>query len=256
MRNIDIKSEIDRTVKFIQEQLAKSGFGKVVVGLSGGIDSALTCALSVKAIGKGNVYAVLMPYRTSNPKSTSDAVEVAKSLDVQYEIIEITAMVDTYFDKFQPDADFLRRGNRMARERMCILYDLSAKYNALVAGTGNLSELMIGYCTQYGDSACAFETIGHLYKTELFKIAEYMGLPECVIKKKPTADLWLNQTDEDEIGITYVKLDEILYNLYELKRSRKELLEDGFEKNDVEKVIQMHAKSEFKRVMPAILTRD
>ena len=158
-------------------------------------------------------------------------------------------MVDNYFEKYAIDADILRKGNRMARERMCVLYDLSAKYKALVAGTGNLSELMIGYCTQYGDNACAFEPIGHLYKTEVYKLAEILGLPQSVITKKPTADLWEGQTDEDEMGITYAELDEILYQMLDLKKDEKELI-SNFSKEKIGKVKIMIQTSEFKRNMP------
>ncbi|OPX25948.1 MAG: NAD(+) synthase [Candidatus Cloacimonas sp. 4484_143] len=158
-------------------------------------------------------------------------------------------MVDAYFDNFEPDANALRRGNRMARERMCVLYDLSAKYKALVAGTGNLSELMIGYCTQYGDSACAFETIGNLYKTEVFEIAHILEVPECIITKNPTADLWEGQTDEDEMGITYKELDEILYLMLDQKMNYEKLV-STFSTEKIDKVKRMIQLSEFKRNMP------
>lgn len=253
MRNIDIKTEIDNITNFIKEQLSKANFQKLIVGLSGGIDSAVTCASAVKAIGKENVYAVIMPYRLSNPDSLGDAKEVAEFLGIEYEIVDISPMVDSYFDKYEQNADILRRGNRLARERMCVLYDLSSKYKALVAGTGNRSELLVGYCTQYGDNACAFETIGHLYKTEVTKIAEYLGLPVSVISKNPTADLWEGQTDEDEMGITYKKLDEILYQLYELQKLDEDIIKSGYTKDEVNKVKEMYKKSEFKRIMPAII---
>ena len=141
----------------------------------------------------------------------------------------------------------------MARERMCILYDLSAKYKALVAGTGNRSELMVGYCTQYGDNACAFEPIGHLYKTEVVEIAKLLKLPESVIEKKPTADLWADQTDEKEMDITYKRLDEILYNLLDLKLEKEDIIKKGFSKEEIGKVLIMIRNSEFKRNMPPIL---
>jgi len=253
MRDLNLKNEITRITKFIESELKKAGFSKLVIGLSGGIDSAVTAALSVRTVGKENVLGVMMPYRKSHPDSLNHAIELAKFLNIKYRIINISPMVDTYFDTYEKDADNLRRGNRMARERMCILYDLSAKHKALVAGTSNKSELLIGYCTQYGDSACAFEPIGHLYKTEVKKIAKLLGIPDAIIDKHPTADLWEGQTDEEEMGITYRKLDEILYNLFDLKKNKNEVIALGFSEDEVNKVISMNEKSEFKRKMPAVL---
>ncbi len=249
MRVINLNEQVELIVKFIQAQLSSAGFSKLIVGLSGGIDSSVTAAICVKAVGKENVFGVMLPYRKSHPNSLNDAVKVAEVLGIKHELIDISPMVDTYFEKYTTDADILRKGNRMARERMCVLYDLSAKYKALVAGTGNLSELMIGYCTQYGDSACAFEPIGHLYKTEVYKIAGILELPQNVISKKPTADLWEGQTDEDEMGITYSELDEILYNMLEMKKDEIKLI-SIFSKERIEKVKRMIKKSEFKRRMP------
>ncbi len=249
MRVIDIDEQVELMVTFIKEQLTSAGFSKLIVGLSGGVDSSVTAALCVKAVGAENVIGVMLPYRKSHPDSLNDALELANMLGIKHKLINISPMVDSYFENYEQDADILRKGNRMARERMCVLYDLSAKYQALVAGTGNLSELMIGYCTQYGDSACAFEPIGHLYKTEVYKVAEELGLPQSVINKKPTADLWEGQTDEDEMGITYAELDEILYQMLDLKKEEKELI-SKFSKEKINKVKRMIKKSEFKRNMP------
>ncbi|MEA2096699.1 MAG: NAD+ synthase [Candidatus Cloacimonadota bacterium] len=249
MRVIDLNEQVELIVKFIKKQLASAGFSKLIIGLSGGIDSSVTAALCVKAVGSNNVFGVMLPYHKSHPDSLNDAIEVAEVLGIKHEVIDISPMVDSYFGKYAIDADILRKGNRIARERMCVLYDLSAKYDALVAGTGNLSELMVGYCTQYGDSACAFEPIGHLYKTEIYKMAKILCLPQSVITKKPTADLWEGQTDEDEMGITYVELDEILYQMLDMKKDKKELI-STFSKKRIEKVERMIQNSEFKRNMP------
>ncbi len=249
MRSIVYDWEIERICDFIRSQLKQAGFDKVIVGLSGGIDSSVTAALCTKALGKENVLGVLLPHRSSNRNSVDDALELARHLEIEHRIVDISPMVDAYFDQYEADADFLRKGNRMARERMCVLFDLSAKHKALVAGTGNRSELLIGYCTQYGDNACAFETIGHLYKTEVFKIAKILGVPQNIIDKKPTADLWIGQTDEEEMGISYQELDEILYQMYELKTSRKELVK-SFSREQIEKVAGMVELSQFKRNMP------
>ena len=249
MREIDLNEQVELIVKFIKKQLAAAGFSKLIIGLSGGIDSSVTVALCVKAVGKENVFGVMLPYHKSHPDSLIDALKVAEVLGIKHEVIDISPMIDSYFEKYAIKADILRRGNRIARERMCVLYDLSAKYRDLVAGTGNLSELMVGYCTQYGDSACAFEPIGHLYKTEVYKIAEILDLPKSVITKKPTADLWEGQTDEDEMGITYAELDEILFQVLDMRKTEKELI-STFPKKSIEKVNKMIKKSEFKRRMP------
>lgn len=250
MNNLDVNKAIDHNVSFIRDELKKTGFNKLILGLSGGIDSAVTAALSVKAIGAKNVFCVMMPYKNSNNESLEHAIQVADIFNIKYKIIEITKMVDAYFDNFASDAELLRRGNRMARERMCILFDLSAKYNALVAGTGNRTELMIGYCTQYGDSACAFEPLGNLYKTDVKAIARELGIPDIVIEKNPTADLWEGQTDEAEIGISYRRLDEILYLMLDEKLDDKKIVEKGITLKEIEKVKQMIRKSEFKRNLP------
>ena len=250
MRKIDLNKEISNIVDFIQNELKKAGFFKVIIGLSGGLDSSVVSALCVRAISMENVLGVMMPYWRSHPNSLEHAKELAKILGIKYEIIDISPMVDVYFDKFESDVNHIRRGNRMARERMCILYDLSAKYKALVAGTGNRSELMVGYCTQYGDNACAFEPIGHLYKTEVVEIAKLLKLPESVINKKPTADLWTDQTDEGEMDITYKRLDEILCNLLDLKLEKEDIIEKGFSEKEIEKVQRMIRNSEFKRRTP------
>jgi len=253
MRNLDYKNEIDKITDFIRTEMRKAGFSKLVVGLSGGIDSAVTATMSVKAIGKENVFGVMMPYRKSHPDSLKHAIELAEFLQINYRVIDISPMVDIYFETYEKDAESLRRGNRMARERMCVLYDLSAKHKALVAGTGNKSELLIGYCTQYGDSACAFEPIGHLFKTEVKRIAEILGIPDAIIDKNPTADLWEGQTDEEEMGITYRKLDEILYHLFDLNMTKEEVFTLGFSEEEINNVMAMNKNSEFKRKMPAIL---
>ena len=252
MKKIDYKKEKSNIIVFIQNELEKAGFTRVIVGLSGGIDSSVTAALCVKALGKENVFGVMLPYRKSHPDSFEHAKQVAENFGIRFEVVDISPMVDAYFENYETDADILRKGNRIARERMCVLYDLSAKYKALVAGTGNRSEIMVGYCTQYGDSACAFEPIGHLYKTEVLKIAKILNLPDYVINKEPTADLWEDQTDEKEMGITYRKLDEILYQMLDLKSGKEEMIKQGISKQEMEKVEKMIRNSEFKRNMPPV----
>ena len=252
MRELNYQKEIENITDFIKQQLNKAGFTKLIVGLSGGIDSSVTAALCVKAVGKENVFGVMLPYRKSHPDSLEHAKQVAEQPGIKYEVVDISPMVDVYFENYATDADILRKGNRIARERMCVLYDLSAKYKALVAGTGNRSEIMVGYCTQYGDNACAFEPIGHLYKTEVLELAKSLNLPDSVINKKPTADLWVDQTDEDEMGITYKELDEILYQMLDQKMEYENLIA-AFSKEKIDKAKRMIQMSEFKRNTPPII---
>ena len=171
-----------RIIEFMRREVRNSGFEKVILGLSGGIDSSLVAFLAKEAFGKKNVHGVIMPYRTSSPKSEEDALKVAEAAKISWEKVEITNMVDSYFSFF-PDASPLRKGNRMARERMCILYDLSARDRSLVMGTGNKTEMYLGYSTQYGDAACALLPIADLYKTQVWSLSEYLGVPKEVIEK-------------------------------------------------------------------------
>lgn len=246
MRPLNIELELERIPAFIRRQTEQAGLPNLVVGLSGGIDSSLAAALGVIAVGAEHVLGVMLPYRESHPDSLAHAQEVAAHLGINHRVIDISPMVDAYFAANEPDADPLRRGNRKARERMCVLFDLSAKHRALVVGTGNKSELLVGYVTQHGDGACAFEPIGHLYKTEVYALARRLCLPQSVITKAPTADLWHGQTDEDEMGITYARLDEILYHLVDLREENPA----GFSAAELDKVRGMVARSEFKRHLP------
>ena len=250
---MNLENEVNKICEFIRNKVKDAKAEKLIIGLSGGIDSAVSAALSAKAIGKENVIGVMLPYKLSHPDSLNDAIEVANSLGIEFYKIDISPMIDFYFDSYDNGANLLRKGNKMARERMSILYDFSAKYNGLVVGTGNKSELMIGYFTQFGDGACAFEPIGHLYKTEVFALAKILKLPECVIDKKPTADLWEGQTDEDEMGISYFELDQILHQIVDNKKSEKEIEQKGFNIEKIRKVKEMIAKSEFKRQLPEVM---
>jgi NAD+ synthase len=253
MRRLDLLTEKERITAFIRDYLARSGKKKVVLGLSGGIDSAVIAALCTEALGNKNVYAAILPYRTSDPKNVVDARNLAKKLKIHHRDISITPYVDTYFSDNSPDASLLRKGNFMARIRMCILYDLSAFYDALVVGTGNRTELLTGYTTQYGDNACAFEPIGHLYKTEVRSLAKYLLIKEEIINKSPSADLWKGQTDEEEIGMSYLTLDEILYLMFDKEKTPEEIIKEGFLEEDVQRVTELHKESEFKRRLPEML---
>ena len=238
-------------VSFLQDEITKVGAQKAVLGLSGGIDSALVCFLAAQALGPENVFAICMPYKTSNPESEAHAELVAKASGVHYQVLPITPMVDAYFDQI-PDASAMRRGNKMARERMTILFDHSALHGALVLGTSNKTELLLGYGTLYGDMASALNPIGDLFKTHVWQLSEAVGVPQPVINKKPSADLWAGQTDEEELGFSYQAVDELLYRMVDQRAEREELLADGFAASFIDEVYAKVQNSHFKRRLPLI----
>ena len=237
--------------EFIRGQLRQAGFERTVVGLSGGIDSAVVAFLVAEAIGPDRLLSVLMPYRTSSPASRSDAETVVAQLGCKSELVEISPMVDAFFAN-DPEASSLRRGNFMARQRMAVLYDRSVTFSGLVVGTGNKTESLIGYTTLFGDSACAFNPIGDLYKSQVRQLAESLGVPEAIIRKAPSADLWPGQTDEAEADISYPVLDRLLFWRVDKRRSVEEVVALGFDRALVERVDRMIASSEFKRQVPPI----
>ncbi len=246
---------------FIRGQLEQAGFERAVLGLSGGIDSALVAYLVSEAIGAERLLCVLMPYRTSSPASRGDAEEVVRQLGCPSEVVDISPMVDSYFGRAgEPgaagaeglEASPLRRGNLMARIRMSVLYDRSVTWGGLVVGTGNKTESLIGYTTLFGDSACAFNPIGDLYKSQVRQVSAAMAVPEAIIRKAPSADLWPGQTDETEAGFTYHELDRVLYWRIDRRRSVDEMATMGFDPATVQRVDRMVASSEFKRQVPPI----
>ena len=248
-------------VGFIQGQLRQAGFERAVVGLSGGIDSALVAYLVAEAIGPERLLCVMMPYRTSSPSSRADAEEVIRRLGCASELIDISPMVDGQFgSETAPGtlgsegltASQLRRGNFMARMRMAVLYDRSVTWGGLVVGTGNKTETLIGYTTLFGDSACAFNPIGDLYKSQVRQLAADVGVPDAIIAKAPSADLWPGQTDESEAGFSYPELDRLLFLLVDKRRSPEELVARGFAAGLVTWAVRAVAGSEFKRQVPPI----
>jgi NAD+ synthase len=244
--------------RFIRDEVTKIGFTRGIIGLSGGIDSAVVAYLTARALSSENTYCVMMPYQSADPTSVTDAELVINALGVPSTTVDITPMVDAYFAK-TPDADQIRRGNVMARLRMIVLYDLSRVHRALVIGTSNKTELLVGYSTLWGDMAAAMWPLGDLYKSEVRLLARYLGVPEHIIEKPPTAGLWKGQTDEGELGITYDELDAILIELVD-KRIPKELLpKRGFDPAKVERVYEMMRVSQFKRrppLLPKVSTRS
>ena len=250
---LEIDTDVARRVigEFIRGQLRQAGFERAVLGLSGGIDSALVAFLTAEAIGAEQLLCVQMPYRTSSPASLADAQAVVDQLGTATEVVDISPMVDGFYGG-QSDATALRRGNFMARMRMSVLYDRSVTWGGLVVGTGNKTESLIGYTTVFGDSACAFNPIGDLYKSQVRQMAEAMGVPDAIIRKAPSADLWPGQTDETEAGFTYPVLDRLLFWLIDKRRSIDEVVALGFDRALVERVDRMVAAAEFKRQVPPI----
>jgi NAD+ synthase len=236
---------------FIKSELKRVGFSKAVVGLSGGIDSALSCVLAAAALGPENVLAVRMPYKSSSPESLEHAQMLIEQFKVQSETIEITEMVDPLIGR-NPEMSKVRKGNIMARARMIVLYDQSEAFNGLVVGTSNKTEILLGYSTLWGDSASALNPIGDLYKTQVRQLSRALGVPAAIIDKAPSADLWLNQTDEDELGFTYADVDQLLYLLVDQRYSPQECVEAGFARHFVEKVVSRIRRSQFKRMLPPI----
>ncbi|WP_338992470.1 NAD+ synthase [Fusobacterium vincentii] len=249
--DLNLKEVHNELVEFLRENFKKAGFSKAVLGLSGGIDSALVAYLLRDALGKENVLAIMMPYKSSNPDSLNHAKLVVEDLKINAKTIEITDMIDAYF-KNEKDASSLRMGNKMARERMSILFDYSSKENALVVGTSNKTEIYLGYSTQFGDSACALNPIGDLYKTNIWDLSRYLKIPNELIEKKPSADLWEGQTDEQEMGLTYKEADQVLYRMLEENKTVEEILAEGFNKDLVDNIVRRINRSEYKRRMPLI----
>ena len=249
--DLNLKEVHSELVEFLRESFKKAGFSKAVLGLSGGIDSALVAYLLRDALGKENVLAIMMPYKSSNPDSLNHAKLVVEDLGVNSKTIEITDMIDAYF-KNEKEATSLRMGNKMARERMSILFDYSSKENALVVGTSNKTEIYLGYSTQFGDSACALNPIGDLYKTNIWDLSRYLKSPNELIEKKPSADLWEGQTDEQEMGLTYKEADQVLYRMLEENKTVEEVLGEGFNKDLVDNIVRRMNRSEYKRRMPLI----
>ncbi len=236
-------------VEFIRRQMQETGFKNLVLGLSGGLDSALVCFLCARAVGPEHVLAVRMPYKSSSPASFEDAQKVIDATGVKTITLPVTGMVDALLEQVGTVSS-LRRGNMMARARMIILFDQSAAFEALVVGTSNKTEILLGYSTWYGDSACSFNPIGGLYKTQVRQLSRAMGMPEALLAKAPTADLWEGQTDEGDLGFTYDEVDRLLFALVEEGKSVEECIALGFGESFVKKVVLRMQRFAFKRALP------
>jgi NAD+ synthase len=242
-------------VAFLREETAKAGLHRAVVGVSGGIDSAVVAALAAEAFGPREVLALFMPYRTSAAESGNDAEAVARRFGLTLEEIPITPQIDAYFEPLggiEQVSDRVRVGNKMARERKAIEYDRSRSFAALVLGTSNKTEMLLGYGTQFGDLASALNPVGDLYKSQLRELAGFLEVPPSVIAKAPTADLWLGQTDEGELGFTYADADILLYHMVDRRLRPDDLVSAGFDAQLVERIRELIRRNHFKRVMPLI----
>lgn len=248
---LDAPSVAELLTGFLADEIQKTGLGKAVIGLSGGVDSAVSAALAVRALGPEQVYCVMMPYRNSNPESLAHARLLAGQLGVVTEEVDITPMVDPLINA-EPGMDRLRQGNIMARERMIVLYDRSSRERGLVVGTGNKTEILLGYSTLFGDSACAINPLGDLYKTQVWQLAGWLGIPDVIVRKPPSADLWAGQTDEDELGFTYERVDALLALMVDERLGNEDLLARGFETDFVATVRGMIRRNQFKRLPPVI----
>jgi NAD+ synthase len=238
-------------ILFIREEIAKAGLGRAVVGVSGGVDSAVTAALATEALGPEKVLGLFTPYRISSPESRAHARELSRKFGFTLEEVPITDQVDAYFGASRRNADKVRIGNKMARERKSIEYDRSWP-DGIVLGTSNKTELLLGYGTQFGDMACGINPVGDLYKTQLRELALHLGIPEAIVRKPPTAELWEGQTDEGELGFTYADADLILYHMVDRRLRPAELIEHGFDAQLVTRIREMVRRSHYKRVMPLI----
>jgi NAD+ synthase len=251
--SLNINTDLARRIltEFVRTEITRAGFERAVLGVSGGVDSALACFLTAEALGPENVLALRMPHEGSSPDSMEHGNLVIQKSGVQTLTVPITDMVEPLFKRF-PKADKIRRGNAMARARMIVLYDQSAAFEGLVVGTGNKTEILLGYTTLYGDSASALNPIGDLYKTQVRQLAEAVSVPQAIIDKPPSADLWAGQTDEAELGFTYERVDQLLYLLVDQRYSPESCVEAGFERDFVQQVLQRVRRNQFKRMLPPI----
>lgn len=248
---IDTEAVRKTLTNFIRTRIYEAGFSKAVVNLSGGLDSSLACTLAAQALGAENVLALRLPYKTSSPSSLEHAQLVIEALGVQSLTIPITNMADALIQRF-PDMSRTRQGNIMARMRMIVLYDQTVSFGGLAVGTGNKTECLLGYTTLYGDSACAFNPLGDLYKTQVRQLSRALGIPAVIIDKPPSADLWLGQTDEGELGYTYDEVDQLLYLLVDRRLDLEECVRAGFSESFIRSVIKRARQNYYKRIMPPV----
>ena len=250
--NLDCEKECERIARFLCDYAEHAGRPRFVVGLSGGLDSSVAASLATRAVGPENVKAMILPHKVSSPESERDARLMIRRLRIPFTRFEITGMMEPLFRRY-PDMNKTRRGNAMARCRMLLLYDHSEEFGGLVLGTSNRTEWLLGYFTIYGDGAAAIEPLAHLYKCQVRRLAMYMDIPDHIIEKPPSADLWTGQTDEKELGFTYDAADQILFLLTERNLSVEEVAAQGFDGKVVRAVKEHVESTTFKRRLPPML---
>jgi NAD+ synthase len=241
----------EQLTSFLKQEVQNTGLDKVVVGISGGLDSAVVAVLCKEVFGD-NMHGVLMPSKYSSDSSIEDAKELCEKFNISYETVNISPMVDGYFDNNAKDASPLRIGNLSARMRMSVLYDISARDNALVVGTSNKSEILLGYGTIFGDIACAINPIGQMYKSDEFEFAKFLGVPNSILDKKPSADLWEGQSDEEELGYSYATMDKVLKKLVDENISKEQLIKSGEDEVLINMLEHRIKSNAFKGKLPTI----
>lgn len=253
--SINPAKTIAKITSFIKTTVRKADFSRLIIGLSGGVDSSTACYLAVKALGIDKVFILLAPYGFFDKEGIEDAEKIVTELNIpskQVFSIDIKTMVDDIVSH-DPYMSKLRRGNIAVRTRMILLYDLSKKLNALVLGTENKSEYFLGYFTRFGDEAADIEPIRELYKTQVKQLAEYLGISQKIINKSPSANMWLGQTDEGELGFSYEQADKILHLFYDKKYKQSQIIKEGFTKKIVDKVLTRVKDNQFKHKLPYTL---
>jgi len=239
----------EQLIQFLKDELNKTGLKKVTVGISGGLDSAVVAVLCKEAFGD-NMSGVLMPSQYSSDDSAKDAIELCKKFNIAYETVEIAPMVEAYSSHM--NGDKLRIGNYSARVRMSVLYDISARDGSLVVGTSNKSEILLGYGTIFGDVACAINPVGEMYKSDEFEFAKFLNVTDAIIDKKPSADLWEGQSDEDDLGYTYKQMDDVLKQIVDNKLTKDEAVQKGFESKLIDMLEHRIKTNAFKGKLPVI----
>lgn len=258
MRTINSKQTAKKLIAFIQACFAKEGYTKAVIGLSGGVDSAVSCVLAVRALGANHVFPVLMPYGTFNDRGTRDARSVIEWLQIpkkQVRFVDIRSIVDVAVKTLDSAMDDGRKGNVMARMRMVVLYDFAKALPALVVGTENKTEHLLGYYTKYGDEASDIDSLRGLYKTQVYELARYLEVPKKILETPPTAGLWERQTDEGELGFTYKEVDEVLSLFIDQHVSRNQLAHRGFQKELLDRIWHWIDKGEQKDRLPYLFDK-
>jgi len=248
---LDVQSTLAILEGFVKTEVERTGLHRVVLGLSGGIDSALAAYIAARALGPSGVVGVLMPYRTSSASSVKDAEAVVGALGIVAERFEISELVDMFVAK-AGNVGPRRLGNVMARVRMLVLYDRSVEHDALVLGTSNKTELLLGYGTIHGDLASALNPLGDLYKTQVRELSKALGVPKSILSKPPSADLWPDQTDEADLGGSYDEIDRILALLVDARVSPGTIVAKGFRRETVLRIRKLIMRSQFKRRLPLI----